>query len=139
VHVKAWQVPLRVVTGAFILNSGLAKRRVDREKAKQLQGFASTAYPQVEDQPADEFVRDLSTAEIALGAALLIPAVPSALAGLALTGFSGSLLRLYWLTPGMHEDGDPRPSDQGIPLAKDVWMFGIGLALVLGSLPRKVR
>ena len=138
-QLSLWQLPLRAVSGAFILNSGLAKREADLDHAKQLHGFASSAYPQLADVPADTFVRALSTAEIALGTALLSPVVPSAVAGLALTGFSGALLTLYWRTPAMHEDDDPRPTERGIPLAKDVWLLGIGVALVLGSLPRRVR
>ena len=65
--------------------------------------------------------------------------VPTALAGAALTAFSGGLLGLYWRTPGMHEENSPLPTDQGIPLAKDSWLLGIGLALLLGSLvpPRR--
>ena len=43
----AWHVPVRLATGAFILDAGLKKRQADAETAKQLHGFASTAYPQV--------------------------------------------------------------------------------------------
>jgi hypothetical protein len=34
----------------------------------------------------------------------------------------------------MHEPGDPRPTQQGIPLAKDVWLVGAGLTLILDDL-----
>jgi uncharacterized membrane protein YphA (DoxX/SURF4 family) len=136
---RSWQFPLRLASGAFILNSGISKWRADLDHAKQLQTFASGAYPQLGDMPADRFARLLATGEIALGTALLIPAVPPFLAGTALTGFAGSLLGLYWRTPGMHEDGDPRPTPAGIPLAKDSWLFAIGLALTLGSIGRSRR
>ena len=31
---KAWHIPVRLATGAFILNSGLSKREVDEETAR---------------------------------------------------------------------------------------------------------
>jgi hypothetical protein len=54
-----------------------------------------------------------------------------------LAGFSGSLLGVWWKTPGMHPPGDPRPTRQGIPLAKDVWMLAIGVRLILDALLSK--
>jgi len=63
----------------------------------------------------------LAASEIALGTALLAPVVPSALAGAALTGFSGSLLTMY------HEPGSVWPTQTGTGVSKDVWMLGIGL------------
>jgi hypothetical protein len=134
-HFKLWHVPLRIFTGAFILNSGLSKRSADLEDAKRLHAFASNAYPQLADVPADQFVKVLSSIEIALGTALLSPFVKPAAAGAALTAFSGGLLGLYWRTPELHEDDDPRPTQQGIPIAKDSWMFAIGLALMTDALP----
>ena len=77
----------------------------------------------------------LSTTEIALGAALLMPVIPPAVAGAALTAFSGGLLGLYWRTPRLHEPDDPRPTPEGIPIAKDSWMLAIGLALMSDALP----
>jgi len=134
-HFKLWHVPLRVFTGAFILNSGLTKRSADLEDAKRLHQLASSAYPQLADVPADQFVKVLSSTEIALGTALLSPFVKPAVAGAALAAFAGGLLGLYWRTPELHEDDDPRPTQQGIPIAKDSWMFAIGLALMTDALP----
>ena len=37
----------------------------------------------------------------------------------------------------MHETGSLRPTQEGTPLAKDVWMAGIGAALVLEALTRR--
>ncbi len=34
----------------------------------------------------------------------------------------------------MRKEGTPIPTQQGIPLAKDVWMLGIGLGLVIDDL-----
>ena len=131
---KLWHVPVRLATGAFILNSGLSKREADKETAAQLHGFASTAYPQVAERPPEEFAKLLSTGEIAVGAVLLTPFVPTGGAGAALTGFAGLLGRLYWRTPGLHEEGSLRPTQQGTAIAKDVWMLAIGSALVLDAL-----
>jgi hypothetical protein len=61
---------------------------------------------------------------------LLVPVVPAAVAGAALTAFSLGTLGLYLRTQGMREEGSLRPTQQGIPLAKDVWMLGIGISLI---------
>jgi hypothetical protein len=132
---RLWHVPLRLFTGAFILNSGLSKRNADSETTKHLHEFAVGAFPQFADVPADRFVEMLSTTEIAVGAALLMPVIPPAVAGAALTAFSGGLLGLYWRTPKLHEPDDPRPTPEGIPIAKDSWMLAIGLALMADALP----
>ncbi|AHD23601.1 hypothetical protein Y013_03630 [Rhodococcus pyridinivorans SB3094] len=34
----------------------------------------------------------------------------------------------------MHEHGSIRPTQDGTAVAKDVWMFGIGAALVIDAL-----
>jgi hypothetical protein len=66
--------------------------------------------------------------------ALLIPVVPAGLAGAGLTAFSGGLLGLYAKTPGMRKEGTLLPTQQGIPLAKDIWMAGIGIGLIVDAL-----
>jgi hypothetical protein len=140
---KLWHVPLRLATGLFILNEGITKQReADAERAKMLHGTAAQAFPQVEDMEAEQFVQLLSTAEVALGAALVaVPVVPSSVAGLGLLAFSGALNRLYLKLPGVRRDGSVRPTQQGVPLAKDVWMTAIGAALVLDSIfsPKRRR
>ncbi len=70
---------------------------------------------------------------MATGAALLVPFVPRLLAGAALSTFSGMLLAVYWRTPGMHEEGSIFPTQQGLAVSKDVWMFAIGSGLVLDA------
>ena len=131
---KAWQIPLRLASGAFILNSGLGKRSVPNEKAEGLHGFATTANPEFQSLDPETFTKLLSSAEITLGSALLAPFVPSWLAGTGLTAFSLGLMRLYLYAPGLHPEGSLRPTDKGIPIAKDSWLLGIGLALILGSM-----
>ena len=61
-----------------------------------------------------QFARALSTSEIVIGAALLTPFVPSAIAGAALTVSSGGLLGLYLDTPGMRSSRR-RPADPWRP------------------------
>jgi hypothetical protein len=134
---KLSNMPLRLATGAYILNSGLGKRDADDETIARLHGFASSVYPGFKRVRPETFVKALSTAEIALGGALLTPVVPAATAGAALSAFSAGLLGLYVKTPGMHREGDLRPTNEGIPLSKDAWMLGIGLSLVLSALSRK--
>lgn len=133
---RAHQLPVRLIVGAFMLNSGLSKLKGDDEAAEQTHGMAKTAYPFLESRHPVEFTRDLGRFETALGAALLAPVVPSALVGAALTGFAGGLIGLYLRVPGMREPGSLRPTQQGIGLAKDSWLVGIGAALVIEELTR---
>lgn len=132
-------LPLRAATGAYLLNSGLQKRSLEGESAELLHGMAAGAIPQVQQIEPRRFGRLLSTAEIALGSALLLPAIPSALAGVGLAGFGAGLTRLYWKTPGMHAPSDPRPTQQGTVLAKDVWLLGAGLTLLLDAILTRPR
>jgi len=132
--IKARHLPPRIAAGAFILNSGVGKWSADDETAAQLHGFAAGTYPFLSKLKPKDFVRLLSVSEIALGAALLLPVVPAAVAGAGLTAFSGGLLGLYARTPGMRKDGTPFPTQQGIAIAKDVWMLGIGVGLVIDGL-----
>jgi hypothetical protein len=132
----AHQLPLRLATGAFVLNSGLTKRGADDVAAKGMHGFASTAYPFLGEMEPRKFARLLSTAEIAVGAVLLFPLIPEGVAGLTLTGFSAGLVGLYLRTPGLRLDGSLRPTEQGVPLAKDTWLLGIGLSLLVDDVVR---
>ena len=132
--VKARHLPPRIAAGAFILNSGIGKWSADEETAAQLHGFATGTYPFLSKLKPKDFARLLSVAEMTLGAALLVPVIPAAVAGAGLVAFSGGLLGLYARTPGMRKDGSPLPSQQGIALAKDVWMLGIGLGLTVDAL-----
>jgi hypothetical protein len=144
VATKLWDVPVRLATGAIILDQGLLKLGADEDTVKWLHGQAVQAFPQSADMEPRDFVQLLSTGEIALGAALLgIGFVLSSLAGLGLGLFGGSLTRLYLKSPGTRRKGSIAPSQQGVGLAKDSWMLAIGTALVLdavfGSRRRKKR
>jgi hypothetical protein len=115
---KLAHLPLRVATGAYILNSGVSKQNLEGQAAEGVHGMATNAIPALKKIPPDQFARLLSTGEIALGAALLIPFVPSALVGAALVGFSAGLVQLYLKTPGMRQPGSIRPTQEGIGLAE---------------------
>ena len=131
--------PLRLATGAFILNSGLGKRTLEGEAAAGMHGMAVGAIPQLKQFEPDRFAKVLSRGEIALGAALLTPFVPSFFAGLGLAAFGAGLVQLYLKTPGMREAHSLKPTQAGIGLAKDVWLVGAGLTLALDSLTHRRR
>ncbi len=134
------ELPARISAGAFILNSGLGKRGADEATAAGMHGFASGTYPFLKSVPPQQFVQGLATAEIVLGAALLTPFVPTVVAGAALTAFSGGLLGLYLNTPGMRKEGSLAPTPEGLAIAKDSWLLGIGLSiLVRGFIERRPR
>ena len=127
------RVPIRVAAGAFILNSGIGKLSLDEESAAGMQGMAAGAIPPVGMLSPGAFGKALAGAEIALGAALLTPVVPAAAAGAGLVAFSTGLLTMYVRTPGMHQDGSLRPTQQGTAIAKDSWLLGIGTSLLVDA------
>ena len=134
------EIAPRISAGAFILNSGLSKRGADEATAAGVHGFAAGTFPVLKSVPPQQFVQGLATAEIVLGAALLAPFVPTAVAGAALTAFSGGLLALYLKTPGMRKPNSLAPTEQGLAIAKDVWLLGIGIGLLtLGTVDRRPR
>lgn len=122
---------LRAVPGAFILNSGIGKLGMDPQTASAMQGMAAQGVPPLGKLTPEQFAKFLSYGEIAVGASLLLPFVPTRLAGLALAGFSGSLVAMYLRTPGMTESDGVRPTQEGTAVAKDSWMLAIAAALVL--------
>ena len=134
---KLSHLPLRVATGAYILNSGITKKDLEGQAAEGLHGMATAAVPQLSRLQPDQFATLLSRSEMALGAALLLPFVPSAVAGAAMAAFGAGLVRLYLNTPGMREEGSIRPTQQGVGLAKDAWLVGAGLTLLLDDLVRR--
>jgi len=102
--------------------------------AKALHGMASGTYPFLGKVQPKLFAKGLAAGECAVGGIILAPFVGPVVSGAALAGFSGALLNVYWNTEGMHEPGDPRPTAQGIPMSKDVWMFGAGVGLLADGL-----
>jgi uncharacterized membrane protein YphA (DoxX/SURF4 family) len=130
---KLRRAPGRLVTGAYIFNSGITKFRADEDTARALQGMASGTFGFLEKVPPRTFVKGLAAGETALGAALLLPVVPAGVAALGLVTFSGALITMWWRTPGMHEESSIRPTMQGTVIAKDVWMLGIGTGLLIDA------
>ncbi|GAB3849333.1 hypothetical protein [Nesterenkonia populi] len=127
---KLSTLALRTVPGAFILNAGIGKLKLDAESAAGLQGMAATGVPAVKNLPPEKFGKALAYGEIALGAALLTPLVSNRLAGLALGGFSAGMLSMYFRNDAMTEADGVRPSQDGTPLAKDAWLAAIAVALI---------
>ncbi|MCU1649843.1 MAG: rane protein, partial [Pseudonocardia sp.] len=52
---------------------------------------------------------------------------------------SAGLLGMYLRTPGMRQKGSLRPTEQGLALAQDAWMLGIGLGFIVEELNRTDR
>ena len=129
----ARDVPGRIATGGYILHAGIGKWNGTPETAAGIHGAAAAAFPFLKEIPPEKFLRMLAAGEIATGTALLLPLVPSKLAGLALTGFSSALLTMYWRTPAMHEPGSIWPTRAGTAVSKDVWMLGTGLGLLMSD------
>lgn len=129
---------LRLVTGAYLINSGVSKLSLDEERAAALQGMTANAIPQVKQIPAATFGKALAAGEIALGGALVLPIVPTKLAGLGLSAFGAGLVAVYVKTPGLTEADGIRPTQAGVAMAKDTWLAAIGIALVLNRKRRKV-
>ena len=130
---KIRRAPLRLSSGAFILNAGLGKLQADDATAGQLHGMAVGTYPFLAKVDPKLFVKGLAFGEIALGTLLLAPVVPAGLAGIALTGFGGSLLGTYLKTPGLTKEGSIAPTQAGTAIAKDAWLTSMGIALVFDA------
>lgn len=124
---------LRAVPGAFILNSGIGKLGMDPQTATHMQGMAAKGVPPLGKLSPEQFAKFLSYGEIAVGAALLLPFVPTKVAGLGLAAFSGSMVSMYLRTPGMTEADGVRPTQDGTAVAKDTWLLAIAAALVLSQ------
>lgn len=90
-------LPARKAIGAFIL--GLHKRNADQATTTGLHGLAKGICPLLHQLDALAFARLLSAAEIALGSALMVAIVPTALVDPGPTAFSASLIGLYLRTP----------------------------------------
>jgi uncharacterized membrane protein YphA (DoxX/SURF4 family) len=130
---KLRNLPTRLATGAYILHTGLEKWSGSEQQAQGVHGMAAGAFPFLKGVKPTDFLKSLSAGEIAVGALLLAPVVPSAVAGSALTGFSGALLTLYLRTPALHKPGSIWPTQNGIGVSKDVWMLGIGVGLLVDA------
>src|SRR5690625_3596980 len=113
------QLPLRLTTDAFVLNSGIGQLNLSTEQAEGLQQMAANRVPVLADMSPEAFRRFIAITEISVGALQLIPKVPGWLAGSALSAFSAGLLNMYLTTPGMTQDDGVRPTQEGTSVAKD--------------------
>jgi hypothetical protein len=138
VTAKIRRTPLRLATGAFILNSGVEHLKVDEQMAGQLTDMATGTYPFLRKVDAKLFAKALAIGEIAVGGLLLAPIVPTRLAGFALTGFAGGLVGLYARTPGLRRERSVFPTQQGLGYAKDTWLAAIGISLLFDGLLEKL-
>ena len=135
-----WEAPLRLVTGAYILQRGLAKYDLSDQDARSLHDLAKAAdIPGMDDLEPGELADLVSVAETALGGLLLAPFVPRRIAGLALLVFGGVKLHVYWHAPGLRQEGSYLPTDEGLVYAKDVLLCAIGLSLCLATSRKKER
>jgi uncharacterized membrane protein YkgB len=101
--------------------------------------MAAGAFPFLKSIPPERFLKVLAAGEVLTGALLLAPFVSNAVAGAALTGFSGSLLAMYARTPTLRKPGSVWPAAAGIAVSKDVWMLGIGLGLLADAVKRRTN
>ena len=132
-------VPGRMATGAFILHSGIDKWNGSTAQAEGVHAMAAGAFPFLKSIPPERFLKVLAAGEVLTGALLLSPFVSNAVAGAALTGFSGSLLTMYARTPALRKPGSVWPTPAGIAVSKDVWMLGIGLGLLADAARQRGR
>lgn len=130
---------LRAVPGAFIVNSALGKLGADAETSAGMQQMAASGIPALKNLPSDQFGKILGASELAVGGALLSPFVSNRLAGAALSAFGAGLLTMYFKNDSMTESDGIRPSQEGIPLAKDSWLVAMGAALIAMDSSERVR
>lgn len=100
--IKVRRIPGRVATGSYILDSGLSILSAEDQAAAKLHGMATGSYPALKR---------------------VDPKLFTAILAVDLTG-------LYLRTPGMRQQGSLRPAEDGLALAKDVWMLGIAAGLL---------
>jgi len=79
------------------------------------------------------------TSEVLLGGALVLPLISDRLDGLALASFATGLLGLFAKTRGLGKEGSIRRRQLGTVMAKDVWLFGIGVGSLADALRRSRR
>ena len=131
------QIPLRLASGAFILNSGLGKRQLSDEQAAYIRDMGAKGVPALAQLSPAQFKNFIVASEVGVGGALLLPLVPGWLAGAALTAFSGGLMSMYLNTPEMTEADGVRPSQEGTSVAKDLFLVGAGVGIMVDSVANR--
>lgn len=133
------RAPVRLTTGAYILRAGLDHLHPDEQTAAEVHGMAAGTYPFLRKVDPVLFTRALAVGELVVGGMLLVPIVPAAPAGLALTGFAGGLVGLYARTPGLRRERSVFPTRQGLGYAKDTWLAAIGVSLLADGVLTRSR
>jgi hypothetical protein len=141
--IRLWHVPVRLATGALILDSGVKKWSEEGDQGPQdhPDSTATYVYPRFEDVESRTFTRMLATGEVLLGGALLMPLVQTGVAGVGLAALSTGLLGTYLGLPGLRRDrirgpnrGSTESTTERTALAKDSWMLAVGMAWMIKSL-----
>ncbi|GAA2098529.1 MULTISPECIES: hypothetical protein [Brevibacterium] len=122
---------LRGASGATIFNAGVEKLGLSESSAGYLQSMAAKGFPVLAELDAQQFGKLLAAAEMAVGAALLAPFIPTRLAGLALGGFSAGMLTMYFRTEEFTKGDGIRPQGEGVSVSHNVWLAAIAAALVI--------
>jgi uncharacterized membrane protein YphA (DoxX/SURF4 family) len=129
---RARRAPGRIAAGSFIFHSGLTKFRGDEMFAQAVHGVFCNTYPAAKSVPPAVLLRTLAFIEMTVGGLLLLPLIGARFAGLALTGYSITLLGMYVRTPGLHDER-MLPTLAGSGFAKDIWLTAIGTSLVVDA------
>ncbi|WP_029090444.1 hypothetical protein [Brevibacterium album] len=128
---------LRGASGVTILNAGVDKLGLSESSAAYLQSMAAKGFPALEKLDAEQFGKLLAAAEVAVGATLLAPFIPTRLAGLALGGFSAGMLTMYFRTEEFTKSDRLRPKGEGVAVSHNVWLAAIAAVLIIkGGSPR---
>lgn len=121
---------LRGVSGAYLIQSGLGKKDLPEEAYGHLKGMAASGIPQFGEWDDKTFGQFLWLSEIGIGAVMVTPFVNKRLAGAALLAFSAGMLSMYFRNDELTQADGIRPSQEGTPLSKDVWLAAIGASLI---------
>ena len=128
---------MRGITGAWILNAGLTKTGMDDGTANHLKNMAASGVPALGKLSDAQFKQFIVAGESLVGSALLAPFVPNRVAGIGLALFSAGMLSMYFKNDSMTEKDGVRPSQEGTPLAKDMWLAAIAAGLIFGRGKKK--
>lgn len=138
ISAKARRAPIRLSTGAYIINSGITDFNGNGNRTQQLQATVAQYAPQVNRIDPQLFAKLVAGGEVALGTALLVPKVPAAIAGLGLSAFAGTLLATQLRSPSSaprtETEAAANRSTRVEPIAKDAWLLGAGVNLLLDAL-----
>lgn len=135
---RARRAPGRIAAGSLIFHSGFTKLKGDEMFAQAVHGVFSNTYPAAKSVPPAVLLKTLAIIEMTVGGLLLLPLIGARFAGMALTGYSITLLGMYVKTPGLHDDR-MLPTLAGTGFAKDSWLTAIGASLVIDAATSRKR